>query len=185
MNSRTQAMVWILGLIALLWFTPAHAQDCAPNPNASGPPFTANCPMSAQGLNTAMTKAVAHATNNAALLAMSRVNLPLTIVHRDGFATGGDGGGADYIYSSSPCANSGNGDNGAQVKASDGGCWNADFSKTQPIPEIWGGALAGGTTDALAAINAGLASQAVLYTQTAPTGFPGRSQSRMGSRSSG
>lgn len=39
-------------LLALLAFpVAAHAQSCFPNPNASGPPYTSNCPLSANGFN--------------------------------------------------------------------------------------------------------------------------------------
>lgn len=64
--------------------------------------------------------------NNAALAA-----LPLTIgrVRREGFASSGDGGVADYSLSAVACTlNNGAGDGGAQVKLTNGGCANIDPS---------------------------------------------------------
>src|ERR1700686_4622035 len=74
---------------------------------------------------------------------------------RRGFITAGDGGDALYQGSSSACSlNSGNGDNGSQVKAADGGCWllvapaiGADF-------RIWGVVFDGSTDNSTALQNA-------------------------------
>lgn len=49
-------------------------------------------------------------------------------VMRAGFYAAGDGGQANYDYSSSACSlNSGAGDDGSQVQATPSGCWIADF----------------------------------------------------------
>jgi hypothetical protein len=61
-------------------------------------------------------------------------NLPSTqakVIHRQGFFSPGDGGDATYNSSPSACTlNLGNGDDGAEVKARDGGC----FTSLSPIP---------------------------------------------------
>jgi hypothetical protein len=64
--------------------------------------------------------------NNSALQATASTQY--RSITRRGFVTPGDGGGAIYIASNSPCRlNSGNGDGGSEVKSADGKCWLADF----------------------------------------------------------
>ncbi len=96
--------------------------------------------------------------NNAALVATQ--GTASRTLYRSGFTTPGDGGGAIYTWSSTACTiNSGNGDNGSQVKPTAGGCWNADFSGMTPTPLIWG-AAGNGTTDDTAAFQAAVSALA-------------------------
>lgn len=78
-------------------------------------------------------------------------------VLRAGFAVQGDGGEALYNLSGSPCSlNSGNGDNGSQVKPdTGGGCWIADFSAGADV-RAWG-ADPTGVADAAPMFRAALA----------------------------
>lgn len=69
-----------------------------------------------------------HVKTNAALLAAPPFYYP-NGVWRDGFNTQGDTPPLFYTHSFSPCPlNAGLGDNGSQVLAADGGCWNAAFT---------------------------------------------------------
>lgn len=88
--------------------------------------------------------------SNAALLASPTTS---PIMYRAGFYAAGDGGGAYYNLSGSPCSlNSGAGDQGIEVEASNGGCWNA-ADQGRPIDaRVWG-APDDGATDAGAIIN--------------------------------
>jgi hypothetical protein len=91
---------------------------------------------------------------NAALKALS----PMTgaTVRRLGFYVAGDGGAADYALSSSPCSlNSGLGDDGAQVQAQGGGCWNISAASRSLSPLVWG-AVGDGTTNDTAAVQAAI-----------------------------
>lgn len=69
-------------------------------------------------------------------------------VTRQGYASAGDGGKADYVWSTSACSlNSGAGDNGAQVKpTAGGGCWNIAPQAAGFDIRIWG-AVADNATD--------------------------------------
>jgi hypothetical protein len=88
---------------------------------------------------------------NAALKAMPTTQYPAVI--RLGFTQSGDGGLAMYQASSAACAlNSGNGDDGAQVKSADGKCWLADLSSGVASVGLWG-AKGDGVTDDATAIN--------------------------------
>lgn len=84
-------------------------------------------------------------------------------VHRDGYTTAGDGGGANYFYSSSSCSlASGAGDGGSQVQALAGGCWNWSPPAGGVAPIIFGAkgtanTLGNSAPDDSAAINAALA----------------------------
>jgi hypothetical protein len=77
---------------------------------------------------------------------------------RQGFYAAGDGGAAIYKYLSTPCTlNSGNGDNGSQVKAPDGGCWVGELGLPGGVNvQVWGAKGDGSTGDG-AAINAATA----------------------------
>ena len=97
-------------------------------------------------------------TNNAALAAAS--NSLGANVYRLGFFAPGDGGGAFYSFSSSPCTlNSGAGDNGWQTPASGGGCWNLHVQQVYSV-QIWGAHCDNAATDDGSFINAALASPA-------------------------
>jgi hypothetical protein len=75
-----------------------------------------------------------------------------TSVLRQGYLTPGDGGEALYKPSSSPCSlNTGNGDNGSQVRSADGKCWIGYFSAGVDVRIF--GALPG-VADASIGINA-------------------------------
>lgn len=93
---------------------------------------------------------------NAALVALAVPPL-VSQIRRGGFYANGDGGAATYNYSVSACSlNSGNGDNGSQVKpTAGGGCWLADFSGSQPSPLVWG-ATGDGSTDDTTAVQAAI-----------------------------
>lgn len=72
--------------------------------------------------------------NNAALQAVS-ILIPGQTVHRQGFTVAGDGGQADYVFSSSACTQP---DNGAQVTRTAGGCWILVPSAAGVDIRIWG-----------------------------------------------
>jgi hypothetical protein len=89
---------------------------------------------------------------NTVLLATSTATFPVAVM-RLGFTSAGDAPPVVYKASGSPCSlNSGSGDNGAQVRSSDGNCWLAVFTGPADIRE-WGVAT-GGSTDISAAFNA-------------------------------
>lgn len=91
---------------------------------------------------------------NAALKALSAATG--ATVRRSGFYAAGDGPVEDYTLSSSPCSlNSGIGDNGTQVQAQDGGCWNLNAGSSSPSPLVWG-AKGDGTTNDTAAVQAAI-----------------------------
>lgn len=104
-----------------------------------------------QSLCLANVAGLPSVASNAALQATSTATAP--IVYRAGFYTQGDGGAAYYTASPSPCTlNSGNGDNGLQVKSADGKCWKL-VSQAFYDPRIWG-ADATGATDSAPALRA-------------------------------
>jgi hypothetical protein len=76
-------------------------------------------------------------------------------IQRLGFNAPGDGGGASYTSSTSPCPlNTGNGDNGSQVKPNVGsGCWLANFPNGQANILVFG-ADPTGVADSMPAIRA-------------------------------
>ena len=94
------------------------------------------------------------------LAALKIVAPRLRTVRRAGYYLPGDGGAATYTHSGGPCSlNAGAGDNGAQVRASGGGCWIVDAPATGLDIRVWG-AVADGATDAGPAINAALKASA-------------------------
>jgi hypothetical protein len=86
--------------------------------------------------------------NNSALETLQRTGTFLpTYVVREGYTTAGDAPPLFYYYSSSACSlNSGSGDNGSQVQASEGGCWLAVFPASGADVREWG-VVADNTTD--------------------------------------
>jgi len=109
-------------------------------------------------------------TTNAALKTLDVTGAgPSTWIQRQAFATPGDGGAVLYLYSSSPCTlGAGAGDDGSQVRASDGNCWLAQFpqdgadgrawgAKPDAVPGVVGAACSGITgTDNSAALQAAI-----------------------------
>ncbi len=85
---------------------------------------------------------------NAALKALPAISTA-GMVKREGFTASGDGGSANYDFSSSPCSlNAGAGDDGSQVKPNSvTGCWLANFPADGPSVAAWG-AKADNATDA-------------------------------------
>lgn len=95
-----------------------------------------------------------HVANNAALSTL--VGTTQTVVHRDGFAAAGDGGGVDYTWQAGACPlNFGLGDLGSQIPGPSG-CYIASFGPGQQNAAIWG--VLPGSTDIAPNINAALAS---------------------------
>src|SRR5260370_40041724 len=95
------------------------------------------------------------ALNNAALQLLPAKGGNYAI--RRGFDAAGDTPDLLYQASSSACSlNSGNGDNGSQVKAADGGCWLAMFPSSS-VNVLWFGADPTGVADRAPAVNAMLA----------------------------
>src|SRR5262249_20783883 len=77
-------------------------------------------------------------------------------VWRDDFASGNGAPPLFYRPNSTSCTiNSGAGDDGSQVPAAGGGCWNATFERDIDIREF--GADSTGTNDSVPAVNAALA----------------------------
>jgi hypothetical protein len=120
--------------------------------------------LNAPDLNNALAMSISHPAStdddfhgvatNAALKALSAGTG--ATVRRRGFHVAGDGGAADYTLSSSPCSlNSGVGDNGVQVQAQGGGCWNISAASESLSPLIWG-AVGDGTTNDTAAVQAAI-----------------------------
>ena len=98
-----------------------------------------------------------HVANNAALAQMP---VALGRVRRDGFATAGDGGVADYTLTTTPCAIAG-GDGGSQIPLNGGGCAIIDWGSVgyvarAPVFGAFGaGNLASDTTAIQNALNTG------------------------------
>jgi hypothetical protein len=91
---------------------------------------------------------------NAALQALSAATG--ATVRRLGFYAAGDGPAEDYTIAPSPCSlNSGLGDNGTQVQAQGGGCWNINAGSSSLSPLVWG-AKGDGTTNDTAAVQAAI-----------------------------
>ncbi|WP_175952883.1 hypothetical protein [Burkholderia sp. BCC0405] len=112
---------------------------------------------------------VPHVANLAALQGMSTANS--STYYRDGYTSTGDGGGTTYVSSGSACSlNSGNGDNGSQVKSADGKCWLAVLSPFGADIRIWG-AVANGSTDAGPAVNACFAVTSICLIPPSTSGF--------------
>lgn len=105
-----------------------------------------------------------HVATNAALLAASTVNYP-TGVWRDTFGTSPPNNAPPvwYLPSNSLCSlAAGAGDNGAQVKSSDGKCWIAQFSAAGVDVGEWG-AIGDGTTNDTVAFQSALDGSAGHY----------------------
>jgi len=78
-----------------------------------------------------------HVATNAELTGLSTEASSVAI--RDGFTTAGDTLPLAYTASASTCSlNSGNGDNGSQVKSQDGKCWIAAFPPGHLDARWWG-----------------------------------------------
>jgi hypothetical protein len=75
-----------------------------------------------------------------------------TEVFRAGFYAAGDGGKANYTFSTSACSlNAGAGDNGSQVAPTAGsGCWLVQVPPTGLSFKVWGAKMDGSTNDAAA-----------------------------------
>jgi hypothetical protein len=75
-----------------------------------------------------------------------------TEVFRAGFYAAGDGGKANYTFSTSACSlNAGAGDNGSQVAPTAGsGCWLVQVPPTGLSFKVWGAKMDGATNDAAA-----------------------------------
>lgn len=82
-----------------------------------------------------------HVANNSALQSITTTILGIfSTIHRDGYASAGDGGKMDYNWSSSACTlNSGAGDGGSQVQAAGIGCWLWDPQASGVPLEAFGG----------------------------------------------
>ncbi len=128
----------ILIALALLFIGgTAHAACNTPNPNLIGPPFFDNCPLPASVLNRLNFVPTAETMLQAATTTVLKTftgNTAGLLATRAGFAAAGDGGNTTYTFSASSCSlNSGDGDNGSQVKpTSGGGCWIANFKAIYP-----------------------------------------------------
>jgi len=94
---------------------------------------------------------------NADLAAASTVTYPNGVLRLD-FSAGLGASPLFYIASNSACTlNTGNGDNGSQVKSSDNKCWLAQFDGAGADIREWGAVADGGTTDNSNAIVASVA----------------------------
>jgi hypothetical protein len=142
---------FLLALALVLCGGAARAQ-VHPTPPTTDVPWTIYNSLTINGANALGTVA-----NNAVLLTLVE-NVPTTPVLRQGFYVQGDGGAAFYRHAAAPCPlNSGNGDNGSQVKAADGGCWNAELKSPGGVNvQVWGAKGDGSTGDGVA-INAATA----------------------------
>jgi hypothetical protein len=95
-------------------------------------PFSNNCPLPAPGLNAALAARAQHVVSNTVLLTTSTVDAPNGL-WRDDYALGFGASPLYYQPSNLACPlNSGNGDNGSQVKSLDGKCWLAVFPPEGP-----------------------------------------------------
>jgi hypothetical protein len=133
---RWPFLVLIAGLVLIPAGKAAHAQ---PFPAGKTPPTNDDL----HGVPT-----------NAALKALSAA--PGATARRWGFYAAGDGPVEDYTLSSSRCSlNSGLGDNGTQVQAEGGGCWNINAGSSSLSPLVWG-AKGDGSTNDTAAVQAAI-----------------------------
>jgi len=99
--------------------------------------------------------------NNTVLAATSTVFAPT--VWRMGFVAAGDAPPLLYVATALPCTlNAGAGDNGSQVKGSNGNCWNASFGPGPADVREWG-AKADGSTNNTAAMQAAHATGRLIY----------------------
>lgn len=103
----------ILAAFLLLLCWPVWAQQQVPNP-------------------AQQDTVVGWAANNAALKTHTYKGSP---VYRAGFTTAGDGGQATYRYTSNACTAA---DDGAQVAASGGGCWQIQADANGVDFRVWG-----------------------------------------------
>jgi hypothetical protein len=94
---------------------------------------------------------------NTVLKARSTASMPAR-VRRIGFYAAGDVPPLDYIASSSACGlNTGNGDDGSEVKSADNKCWLAVFPASGADIREWGVVADGGATDNSTALAASVA----------------------------
>lgn len=147
---------------------PLHYLCLEPNVNSSGGlieygaangasplPLTCNVNGIATQCVGSVVSGMAVVPNLAALKALN----PTTNsqVRRLGYASPGDGGAADYFASTTACSlNGGAGDNGSQVPALGGGCWNGARNASYYV-RVWGATCDGVTDDHVAiqaAVNA-------------------------------
>ncbi|CAB3784268.1 hypothetical protein [Pararobbsia alpina] len=105
-----------------------------------------------QFVSSGLLNRLTHVSNQAALQSITTTVLgAFTAIHRDGYTAAGDGGQMDYVWSSSACSlNSGAGDNGSQVPASGGGCWNWSPPASGVTAMVFGAAGNGTATDTTA-----------------------------------
>jgi hypothetical protein len=107
-------------------------------------------------------------------------------VERLGFTTPGDGGSARYRSSASACPiGTGAGDDGSQVRASNGGCWLADFPPYGADIRVWGGCLTSADstpafTAAFIAVNTVYIPPSTVCNISTPIPFSGNSKQLVG-----
>jgi hypothetical protein len=168
---RERSKIWLntlaFGLVAAL--LPATAAEMAPDPRSSVQQGGSNAKGAPNDGDQPRQATVTAVPENTSLTTLS--TRQFSAVYRLGFAAAGDGGGAFFVASDSPCPlNSGNGDGGWQVRSLDGNCWVGDLSDRIAVPEIWGSPHDGAADD-------GPAIQAML--SAAAAGMPA---SRLGFR---
>ena len=113
-------------------------------------------------LANAQASALYHVANNSGLQGLASTAYPVAV--RDGYAAAGDSPPLPYVSSSYACTlNSGNGDNGYQVKSSDSKCWIAQFPGGTGDEREWGVIADGSTHSGNAAnLSAALSAMAAL-----------------------
>jgi hypothetical protein len=91
-------------------------------------------------VSTSLLNRLTHVANNSSLQSITTTLIGVfATIHRDGYATAGDGGKMDYNWTASACSlNSGAGDNGSQVQAAGAGCWIWDPQASGVPPEVFG-----------------------------------------------
>lgn len=111
-------------------------------------PGTAGQVLQTGGASANPSFATFSVANNSALTALATTAVPNgTHVFRQGFTSPGDGGEMVYQAAASACSlNSGNGDNGSQVKSADSKCWLWEPHGYKVTPMVFG-ATGNGTAD--------------------------------------